>query len=332
VQQTYTSAATQQWTVTNLGNNEIEIALTGTSEVLGTPQAAAGTNLTVSSYTGSTSQQWTVVTSSSGNYELVNVATGYAVNVGGNSTTPGATICQWNANATLNELWSFTAAGGTSPVTYALTVNSGNGGGSYAAGTAVTVTANAAPSGSVFSAWTGNTAALASSTSATTTLTMPAAATSITATYTAVVGGSSPIANGTYQIVSDSSSLSLAANGTANGSAAVQQTYTSATTQQWTVTNLGSNVIELVLPGTSEALGTPQAAAGTNLTVSTYSGSLSQQWTVVTSVSGYYELVNVATGYAVNVGGNSTQSGSAICQWNANASLNELWSFTFLHP
>jgi hypothetical protein len=332
VQQTYTSAATQQWTVTNLGNNVIEIALTGTSEVLGTPQAAAGTNLTVSAYTGSTSQQWTVVTSSSGIYELVNAATGYAVNVGGNSTTPGATICQWNANATLNELWSFTATGATPPPgTYALTVNGGSGSGSYAAGAAVTVTANAAPSGSQFSAWTGNTAALASSTSATTTLTMPAAATSITATYTPVVTGSSLIANGTYEIVSDSSNLALASNGTANGSAVVQQTYTSATTQQWTVTNLGNNVIELVLPGTSEALGTPQAAAGTNLTVSAYTGSTSQQWTVVASVSGFYELVNVATGFAINVGGNSTQSGSAICQWNANASLNELWSFTFLH-
>jgi hypothetical protein len=95
VQQTYTSAATQQWTVTNLGNNVIEMALSGTTQALGTPQPAAGTNLTVSAYTGSTSQQWTVNMISSGEYELVNVATGYAINVGGNSLTSGATICQW---------------------------------------------------------------------------------------------------------------------------------------------------------------------------------------------------------------------------------------------
>ena len=332
VQQTYTSATTQQWTVTNLGNNVIEMVLSGTTEALGTPQAADGTNLTVSAYTGSTSQQWTVVTNSSGVYELVNVGTGYAVNVGGNSLTSGATICQWNANSTLNELWTFTAVGGTQPTTYALTVNSGTGSGTYAAGTVVTVTANTPPGGYKFSAWTGNTSGLASLTSATTTLTMPAAATTITANYVpSGSGGGSPIANGTYEIISSSSNLALAAVGTANGSAVVQQTYASAATQEWTVTNLGNNVIEMTLTGTSQALGTPQTVAGTNLTVSAYTSSTSQQWTVVTNSSGVYELVNVGSGYAVNVGGNSMTSGATICQWNANSSLNELWSFTTAH-
>ena len=67
--------------------------------------------------------------------------------------------------------------------TYALTVNSGTGGGTYAAGTVVTVTANAPQSGYQFAGWTGATSALANPSASTTTLTMPAAATSITATY-----------------------------------------------------------------------------------------------------------------------------------------------------
>ncbi|MCE9666677.1 hypothetical protein LY474_02525 [Myxococcus stipitatus] len=65
--------------------------------------------------------------------------------------------------------------------TYVLTVNGGSGDGSYAAGTQVTITADAPVSGYVFDQWTG--ASVASATSATTTLTMPAAAATVTATY-----------------------------------------------------------------------------------------------------------------------------------------------------
>jgi hypothetical protein len=45
------------------------------------------------------------------------------------------------------------------PSTYQLTVGNGSGRGSYAAGTVVTITANAAPSGQVFSSWFGESAA-----------------------------------------------------------------------------------------------------------------------------------------------------------------------------
>ena len=68
--------------------------------------------------------------------------------------------------------------------TYALTVNNGTGGGDFAAGTQVPITANAAPSGQVFDRWTtsgGGT--FANANSASTTFTMPAAAVTVTATY-----------------------------------------------------------------------------------------------------------------------------------------------------
>ncbi len=67
---------------------------------------------------------------------------------------------------------------------YTLTVNSGSGGGSYTAGTVVSINANPPASGRVFSTWTGQDATLLSSrTSPTTTLTMPARAASVTASY-----------------------------------------------------------------------------------------------------------------------------------------------------
>ena len=65
---------------------------------------------------------------------------------------------------------------------YALTVVNGSGSGSYAAGTVVTITANAPPSGQSFVNWTG--ATVANPSAATTTLTMPAANTTVTANYT----------------------------------------------------------------------------------------------------------------------------------------------------
>ena len=69
----------------------------------------------------------------------------------------------------------------SSPV-YPLVVTNGSGDGSNLADTEVTITANPAPAGQQFAAWTGN-ATVAAPTSATTTLKMPAYAASITATY-----------------------------------------------------------------------------------------------------------------------------------------------------
>jgi hypothetical protein len=71
--------------------------------------------------------------------------------------------------------------------TYALTVNSGTGGGDYYSGQAVAVAADAAPSGMVFDEWSGDTAGLADAGAAATTYTMPADDAAITATYRAAL-------------------------------------------------------------------------------------------------------------------------------------------------
>jgi hypothetical protein len=68
------------------------------------------------------------------------------------------------------------------PVTlYTLTVVNGSGGGSFASGTTVAISANAAPAGQVFLGWTG--ATVANPSSSTTTLIMPGANTTVTANY-----------------------------------------------------------------------------------------------------------------------------------------------------
>ncbi|MBM7115806.1 CARDB domain-containing protein [Archangium primigenium] len=79
-------------------------------------------------------------------------------------------------------------SGGTA--TYALTVNNGSGGGTYAADTTVNITANTPPAGQVFSSWSGGIAAnFGNVSSASTTYKTTAAATTLTANYTASTGG-----------------------------------------------------------------------------------------------------------------------------------------------
>jgi uncharacterized protein Usg len=71
-------------------------------------------------------------------------------------------------------------------VYYALTVNSGSGDGAYTNGAQVTIAADMPAAGMAFYRWTGDTPYVASVTSATTTVTMPASAVVLTATYISV--------------------------------------------------------------------------------------------------------------------------------------------------
>ena len=125
----------------------------------------------------------------SGNY-----AAGAVVTITANSPPSGEVFSSWSGAAVASATSStttitmpaanttVTATYSASPsTTYALTVVNGSGGGNYAAGTVVSIAANAAPSGEVFGSWSG--ATVASASSASTTIAMPAAATTVTANY-----------------------------------------------------------------------------------------------------------------------------------------------------
>jgi len=73
------------------------------------------------------------------------------------------------------------------PSTYCLTVNSGSGDGQYAPGSVVSIAADPAPTGQVFDRWVGDTAGVAETQSAGTTITMPASDVEITAAYTDIL-------------------------------------------------------------------------------------------------------------------------------------------------
>ena len=88
------------------------------------------------------------------------------------------------------------------PTLYQVTVNSGDGDGTYAEGATVTITADAASSGKVFDKWVvaSGTVTLGSITTETTTFTMPAGAVEVTATYKDVPADPTPTPDPTVTI------------------------------------------------------------------------------------------------------------------------------------
>lgn len=102
-------------------------------------------------------------------------ATGYQ----GHAAT--AVFCVKNPGSICSK--TITVPVGSGATAYPLTVVNGVGGGSYAAGAVVTISANAPASGQIFKSWTG--ATVTNANSASTTLTMPAANTTVTANYAA---------------------------------------------------------------------------------------------------------------------------------------------------
>lgn len=158
-------------------------------------------------------------------------AVGTAVTISANTAPSGQVFDKWTgatvANATSSSTTITMPASATSvtatykAVTYALTVTSGSGGGSYAAGTSVAITANTAPTGQVFDKWTG--ATVANATSQTTTLTMPSSATSVTATFS-LISTNAVIDIGSRIIVSTSKLKVRSAPGTASsGKVSIQK-------------------------------------------------------------------------------------------------------------
>ena len=223
---------------------------------------------------------------------------------------------------------------GANPTTYPLTVNSGTGSGNYPAGSVVPINSAAPAGGSQFASWTPGTTAIDNLHWPIATYTTTAASATVSATYAA--SGSPTIANGTYLILGDPanfqfsfvSGLYMGAAAATSGSAVQIQSYTGSTTQQWVLTNLGSNNVELSLPSTNLAVSVVGASttAGAYLDVETYTGAASQQWTI-TEILGTTEIVNVNSGMAINITGYYSVSGTQLSQYNAGYISNQLWSF-----
>ncbi len=232
------------------------------------------------------------VTSGSGGGTYI---AGAVVTITANAPPAGQVFNQWtgatvaNANATTTTI-TMPAANTTVTATYkagptfTLTVVSGSGGGSFGAGNVVAIVANAPPTGQVFDQWTG--ATVASATSASTTLTMPASNVTVTATYKAVLytltvtGGSG---SGSYAA---GTSVAISANAPPSGQVFDQWTGASVGNAQSASTVITMPAASTALTATFKAAPAPVLSSGPTATPNPAVAGQAVQFACVASGSG----------------------------------------------
>jgi hypothetical protein len=142
------------------------------------------------------------------------------------------------------------------------------------------------------------------------------------------------IANGTYTLANHASGELLDVSGALKTQGAVVDQYPSTgnTNQQWQLTNLGNNVIELLSVNSGLALDVYQAstANGAEIDQWPYSGNANQRWTLTSKGSGFYQLVAGNSGLALEDPAYSTVNGKDVDQYTVNGGTNQQWSFTLV--
>jgi len=167
--------------------------------------------------------------------------------------------------------------------TYTLTVNSGTGDGDYVAGAIADISADAAPSGQDFDDWVGDTSNIASVSSSSTTLTMPAANQEITATYSAAssygLTVNSGSGSGTYL---QGTVVNISANSPASG-----KTFDVWIGDTSTIDNVNSASTTITMPSSNVEVTATYADVGSGPAISSTSGTWSDGNSVTISGSGF---------------------------------------------
>ena len=157
--------------------------------------------------------------------------------------------------------------------------------------------------------------------------------TKTTQTFTiTVTGGPELIANGTYIITAVNSGLAIDDPNSSTTDGQDMQIYTvnDGSNQQWTLNNLGNNVITL----TNVASGQLLDVAGDSRTAGALvdqwpaNGQTNQEWNVISLGSGNYELTSVNSGLALDVVGGGTTNGTKVDQYTYGGNTWQQWKFT----
>ncbi len=154
-----------------------------------------------------------------------------------------------------------------------------------------------------------------------------------TETFTITVsGGTTLIPNGTYIITAANSGLALddPDSSTTDGEDMDIWTVNDGANQQWTVNNLGNNVITLTNGASGQLLDVAGASKANSALVDQWpaNGQTNQQWNVISVGSGIYELTSVNSGLALDVIGGGTTNGTGGDQYTYNGNTWQQWKFT----
>ena len=154
-----------------------------------------------------------------------------------------------------------------------------------------------------------------------------------TQTFTITVsGGTTLIANGTYIVTAVNSGLGIDDPDSSTTDGEDMQIYTvnDGTNQQWTVNNLGNNVITLTNVASGQRLDVSGASKTSGALVDQWpaNGQTNQEWNVISVGSGIYELTSVNSGLALDVVGGGTANGTKIDQYTYGGNTWQQWKFT----
>jgi len=137
------------------------------------------------------------------------------------------------------------------------------------------------------------------------------------------------IPDGTYCFVSRKSNkvMDLVSGGTADGTDAVQWTWSGGGSQKWDLVHLGNGQYKLtgVASGKLLEITSASTANGAAAQIWPSNNNNCQKWTVTPADDGAFKLVNVNSGKAVDVASGSTADGAALIQWLYNGGDNQQW-------
>ena len=139
------------------------------------------------------------------------------------------------------------------------------------------------------------------------------------------------IPDGKYTITSAHSHMLLEVpNGsTVQGTVLDQAPANGLPPQEWTVTNLGGNIIRLANVQSGQEIDDLGNSLKPDTSIVQYpnDNGANQHWLVNEVTPGVYTLTNVLSGFALDVRGNSTAAGAQIDQYTPNLQTNQRWTF-----
>jgi hypothetical protein len=144
--------------------------------------------------------------------------------------------------------------------------------------------------------------------------------------------GTSTSLAGTYQIKNKNSGLALDTQGaaTAQGTAVVQATSSTGSSQSWTLTAAGSGLYKIANKASGLLLGITNAGTADGGTALIWgdNGTADHLWQLIPAGDGTYKIANYNSGLLLGVTNMSTASGAQVLQWDDNGTADHLWSLT----
>jgi hypothetical protein len=150
--------------------------------------------------------------------------------------------------------------------------------------------------------------------------------------YGLLQSGATLIADGNYVITSVHSGQALddPAFSTANGTVIQQYAVNNGTNQQWTVHNIGKNVITLTNVASGQSLDVVSGSTANSALVDQYPyhGVAWEQWNVISAGGNAFELTSVHSGLALDVDAGGVTAGEKIDQYPYQGNPWQQWIFT----